>query len=182
MVEMPRPPRQPDALALLRGAIAGALATVPMTAVMEAWYRRLPVQERYPLPPREITERLEEQTAVSLPRDEPTRAGLTLLAHFGYGAAAGSVYGLSAPPSLPSSMLRGATYGLFVWGGSYLGWLPALGILRPATEHPARRTLLMVVAHLVWGAATGALTYALASGRVLQGIAGGEARDRVASS
>jgi putative membrane protein len=38
---------------------------------------------------------------------------------------------------------------------SYLGLLPALGILRPATEHPERRNALMIVAHLIWGSITG---------------------------
>lgn len=45
-----------------------------------------------------------------------------------------------------------------MWAGSYLELLPALGILRPATQHPVRRTALMVGAHLVWGATLGYLT------------------------
>jgi hypothetical protein len=39
----------------LRGALSGCVATVPMTAAMLAWHRRLPLPERYPLPPRQIT-------------------------------------------------------------------------------------------------------------------------------
>ena len=46
-------------------------------------------------------------------------------------------------------------YGLAVWAGSYLGLLPALGIMSPATDHPLRRTALMIAAHLVWGSALG---------------------------
>ena len=38
-----------------------------------------------------------------------------------------------------------------------MGLLPAAGILKPATEHPARRNALMIASHLVWGAALGAL-------------------------
>ena len=49
-------------------------------------------------------------------------------------------------------MVRGLSFGLCVWIASYLGLRPALGILRPATEHPPRRTALMIVAHAVWGA------------------------------
>ena len=48
-------------------------------------------------------------------------------------------------------------YGLAVWTTGYLGLLPALGALRPATEHPPRRTALMIAAHVVWGAALGLL-------------------------
>jgi hypothetical protein len=44
-----------------------------------------------------------------------------------------------------------------VWAGSYLGWLPAAGILSPATEHPARRNALMIASHVVWGAAAGVI-------------------------
>ena len=40
-----------------------------------------------------------------------------------------------------------------MWAASYLGWIPAAGLLKPATEHPARRNFMMIAAHLVWGAA-----------------------------
>jgi putative membrane protein len=38
---------------------------------------------------------------------------------------------------------------------SYLLALPILKILTPATEHPARRNILMILAHFVWGATLG---------------------------
>jgi hypothetical protein len=44
--------------------------------------------------------------------------------------------------------------GVAVWVASYLGWIPVVGILKPATLHPKRRNALMLVAHLVWGAST----------------------------
>jgi uncharacterized membrane protein YagU involved in acid resistance len=50
----------------------------------------------------------------------------------------------------------GAAAGLAVWLASYMGWIPAVGNLEPATRHPARRNALMIVAHLVWGASTSA--------------------------
>jgi hypothetical protein len=54
-------------------------------------------------------------------------------------------------------VLAGTLYGLVVWGASYLGLVPALGLLSPATRHPRRRNALMIAAHLVWGAALGLL-------------------------
>lgn len=42
-----------------------------------------------------------------------------------------------------------------VWSGSYLGLLPALNILPPATEHPPGRNALMIAAHVVWGSVLG---------------------------
>lgn len=44
--------------------------------------------------------------------------------------------------------------GAAIWAGSYFGWVPALGILTPASEHPRRRNALMIAAHIVWGATT----------------------------
>jgi hypothetical protein len=50
------------------------------------------------------------------------------------------------------------TYGLAVWSASYLGWLPAVGLYRSALDDSPRRNLLMLSAHVVWGACLGALT------------------------
>ena len=72
-----------------------------------------------------------------------------MLAHFGYGAATGAAFAAATGSRDPAA---GAAYGVLVWAGSYLGWIPAAGILRPAWEHPARRNLLMIAVHLVWGA------------------------------
>ena len=58
----------------------------------------------------------------------------------------------------------GVGFGVAVWAGSYLGWLPAAGIISPATEHPPRRNALMIAAHVVWGAAAGMMVNKLADG------------------
>lgn len=76
---------------------------------------------------------------------------VAMAAHFGYGAAAGA---LLAAPNARIGMGRGLAGGIAVWGLSYLGWIPAAGVLRPAHQHPVRRTLLMIAAHAAWGAAT----------------------------
>lgn len=140
---------------MLAGALAGTLATVPMTAVMLALHRRLPVKEQYPLPPREITD-----VAVSSVGGDPRRqshmTGLSLTAHFAYGAATGALYSVLFRQAR-HPVLTGSAYGVAVWVASYLGWIPAARILRPANTHPARRNALMIMAHLVWGAGTGAV-------------------------
>ena len=79
----------------------------------------------------------------------------TLLAHLGYGAATGSLYAVLDPTIPLDSRLKGALAGLIVWMASYLGWLPALGLLTPATRHPRHRNLLMITAHFIWGLALG---------------------------
>ena len=143
---------------LLAGAAAGLIATVPMSVVMLAGHRLLPRREQYPCPTQEIAARV--GAAVSLhgvvARRTRRLAGTAL--HFGFGGAAGAAYGLARerlPAPVPE---RGVEFGLLVWLGSYLGWIPALSILAPATEHPARRNALMIAAHVVWGVALGVLT------------------------
>jgi hypothetical protein len=131
---------------LLVGAIAGFAATVAMTAAMNRLHPRLPGAERYPLPPREITERLLPQ----LRRDEVIKDAATA-AHHLYGAATGALIAAASPTIGP---LHGSAAGVTVWAASYFGWVPAAGILRGAHRQPARRSGLMIAAHLVWGAVT----------------------------
>jgi len=121
-----------------------------MTAVMVWWHRRLPAREKYPLPPREITgEVLEKVGIVARPHEVSAAA---LVAHFAYGGAVGALYGLVPADPKREPLSTGAVLGALVWSLSYFGLLPALRILRPATEHPARRNALMLAAHFVWGA------------------------------
>lgn len=142
---------------ILIGAAAGLVATVPMTLAMEAMHRSLPPREQYPLPPREITEEMAEKAGINEELKESERRALTWISHFGYGAATGALYAPLAYHFQFNPLIGGATYGLAVWAGSYLGWLPAADILRPATEHPPRRNALMITAHVVWGVAAGLL-------------------------
>ena len=140
------------------GFIAGVVATGPMTAAMILLHRRLPLSERYALPPREITMKLARAAGVSQTMSEESRTAATFLAHYGYGGAAGAIYGAVSDEIPAPALTKGLTLGLLVWAGSYLGLLPGTGILKSATEHPVRRNLLMIGAHLVWGAATAAFT------------------------
>lgn len=144
---------------LTQAAIAGFGATLPMTVAMLAMRELLPPQEQYALPPGLITEQVEAAVGLDDDIGHPEHRILTLISHFGYGAAAGMGYAPFAPEHGGSPVLRGATYGLVVWASSYLGWLPALNILTPATEHPPARNTLMIAAHLVWGAALGTLLH-----------------------
>lgn len=144
---------------LLRGAAAGMIATAPMSAVMLGWHRKLPWWQQGPLPPSTLTSRV--LRAVGLKKLENEAHGpLTWISHFGYGAAGGALFPLaeSLLRPLPAPILaKGMLYGLLIWTGSYLGWIPAVNLLEPATEHPKERNLLMIVAHFVWGGTLAAL-------------------------
>ena len=61
---------------LVRGGVAGFLATLPMTLAMEGMHALLPWWERYPLPPREITEEVEEVADLRGSLDEPQHLAL----------------------------------------------------------------------------------------------------------
>ncbi|HEX4925319.1 MAG TPA: DUF1440 domain-containing protein [Bdellovibrionales bacterium] len=142
---------------ILAGAAAGALATLPMSAAMGAMFAQLPRREKYPLPPREITDEVLNKAGLDRAIDDRAVAALTLVSHFTYGAECGAVYGAVENRIPGPAFLKGVGYGLAVWGVSYLGWIPAAGILKPATEHPARRNALMIAAHMIWGAALSAV-------------------------
>ena len=127
---------------LVIGAVAGFVGTMAMTAAMRRLHARLPVRERYPLTPREIV----DSTLAPPPGD--AAKDLTIAAHFAYGAATGALLAAADPKV---GRFAGAMAGAGVWLASYMGWIPAFGVLKPATDHPPRRNLLMITVHLVWG-------------------------------
>ena len=150
-----------------------------MTLAADAMHRRLPRRERYPLPPREITESVLRGALLSRNAvqrlGEPGMQAATLASHAGFGAAAGALFWpLFRGTRWP--LLGGIGYALGVWTGSYFGWVPATGRLRPAHTHPPRRNALMIAAHVVWGAVLGVTAQALA--RATPAIAEGPLRDR----
>jgi len=133
---------------LVIGAVAGFCATLAMTSAMARMHRRLPEPERYPLTPREI---VDSATGGQL-EDEPAK-DVTIAAHFAYGAGCGALVAAANPRIGVGS---GALAGVGIWLASYMGWIPAARILKPASDHPPGRNLLMIGAHLVWGAALSA--------------------------
>jgi uncharacterized membrane protein YagU involved in acid resistance len=134
---------------LLIGGIAGFIGTMAMTSAMRRLHQRLPSEERYPLTPREIVDSGSRQLGV--PLGEEAAKDVTTAAHFAYGAAMGAM--ISAMNPDPGKR-TGAAAGAAIWLASYMGWIPAVGNLEPATKHPVRRNMLMIGVHLVWGAAT----------------------------
>lgn len=139
-----------------RGALAGIIATIPMSLAMLALHRLLPTAGRWPLPPKQITAQSGEAAGIEL--EEGSLEAATAITHLGYGGAVGALYGLVGPrlplPRTPAGIL----FGVLVWFCSYMGWVPALGLMEPATEQPRGRNIMMIAAHLVWGAVTGRLS------------------------
>ena len=145
-----------------RGAVAGAAATGPMSAVMLT-AGRLGLMGTQP--PRRVTDAALD--AAGVPASGPARDAVTAVTHTGFGALAGvpfAVVLLAAarrrrPPRTPATLpaaAAGVAYGLGVWASAYLGWVPALGILPRADRDRPDRPVAMVLAHVVYGAVLGA--------------------------
>lgn len=131
---------------MARGAVAGALATGVMSALMLAGGRAGLMGQQ---PPRRIARAF-------LPghrhRPKPGERLLGTAAHFGFGAANGALFGLLAGdrrPRIPS----GIVYALGIWAGSYQGWVPRLGIMPPASRDRPERQAVMAGAHVLYGTA-----------------------------
>ena len=135
------------------GAVAGALATVPMTLTLFGIAPFLPDVKAFP--PKMAVGMVTGKAGVWQQLSVRQRNRLSWVGHFGYGALMGSVY---APVAKKYGAGSGIAFGLAVWAGSYLGMLPALGIRRPLQQRFWDDHVQLVVAHVVWGAVLGWLT------------------------
>lgn len=71
------------------------------------------------------------------------------VAHWGYGAGMGVVYG-ALPEGLRRRSLTGPTFGLAIWAFFELGVAPVLG-LRTPRQRPLRERAAIVTDHLLYG-------------------------------
>jgi uncharacterized membrane protein YagU involved in acid resistance len=144
---------------ILAGAASGLLASLPMSVSMNIMHRLLPEEEKYPLPPTEITLAASERAGIGkVVREDPLKTTAVGAGHFSYGSMGGVIFALLSKKMLFPALLNGSLFALLYWAVGYMGWLPAAGILSPATKHPPRRTALSITAHLIYGIGT-ALIY-----------------------
>lgn len=146
---------------MIKGGVSGVLAVAPMTLTMALLHGKSPWHPRDPLPPREITEEIAERVGVRDAMDEQDVRAASAVNHFAYGAATGSIYGIVAQRMAVPPVASGVLFAASVWTLSYMGWLPALRVLPPATQQPGGRNALMIAAHVVWGASMGLTLAAL---------------------
>lgn len=141
---------------LLAGGRAGLVATAAMSLLMLAAQRAGLTGK---LPPRKISDWAAEQMPPSERPADEDRQAMAGLSHFLFGATAGALYGLatSGLRRVWISAVLGMLYGTIVYLVSYLGWLPALNIMPPATDDRAGRTATMLTAHWLYGGLLGAL-------------------------
>lgn len=131
---------------VFRGAGAGTLATALMSTVMARQLGHMGG-----MPPEKITAKALRRSGI-----RPSAAqqdALAILFHFGFGAAAGVAFGVVAPRRLIARVPMGMTYGAAIWGISYMGWVPALGIMPRADRDRRDRQAVMLAGHLIYGTA-----------------------------
>lgn len=143
------------------GALAGAVATAPMSGVMLVAQK---VGLMGKQPPQKVTDAALGTAEADPP--EPVRRGLALLAHFGVGAAMGAPFAmvLRALPRTVPGEVAGVGYGVGVWAAAYLGLVPALGIMPRADRDRPGRPGSMVLAHAVFGVCLAGVLRALRTG------------------
>jgi hypothetical protein len=137
----------------LTGAVAGGLATVPMTAFMLLAHRKGFLGEE---PPRLITDFALISAGLPI-HNKNAETAVSGSVHFGFGIVCGALFGtISRRARLPfSRVIGGMLYGLLVWLVSYHGWIPALHIMPPPEEDRPGRPAVMILAHLIYGSALG---------------------------
>jgi uncharacterized membrane protein YagU involved in acid resistance len=133
-----------------RGALAGLVATVPMTVVIGAG--RAAGLMRTP-PPVEITENIAEQAGENPDRQSAEFQTAWLAAHVGYGAACGVIFSAIRPLLPRSDLVAGILFGGAVWGVSYISLMPSLNLYPPAEDDSNQRQAVMIAAHAVYGTA-----------------------------
>ena len=147
---------------IARGAATGLVATTTMTAGMFV-LQKAGLLGR--MPPRLLTERTLAKLGLRRKTSRPLRMVLTALAHYGFGATMGSIFevgksalvtrhGRAEDAAIVGS---GVAFGTLVWAASYMGWIPAAGLMpRPSRDRPGRPTS-MVLAHWIFGATLGGI-------------------------
>ena len=138
------------ASALVRGAAAGAVATVVMSGVMLAAHRAGLVGR---LPPEAVV-REAGRRAGAEPRGR-TASALAAVAHVGFGATTGALHALL--PATDRPVRRAVLLAVGVYAGSYAGWVPALGALPTASRDRPDRQVVMAASHVVYGTVLGLL-------------------------
>ncbi|WP_233508450.1 DUF6789 family protein, partial [Spongiactinospora gelatinilytica] len=125
-------------------AMGGLVATGAMSVLMLAGGRAGLMEDQ---PPKRIA-----RAAMAGDRHSPKRGErvVGMLAHAGFGASCGALYGLFCR-GRPAPVLPALAYALGIWLVSYQGWVPKLGILPPISGDRPGRPLVMAAGHVVYG-------------------------------
>jgi uncharacterized membrane protein YagU involved in acid resistance len=147
--------------AAVRGALGGVAGGLAMYQMKQKVAPKVIPEDmrREGFAPKKAVEWAEEQVGHpdALTQDQEMKAGMA--AHLAYSAGFGALYGLvrRKADGVPAP-LAGALFGLVVWGVSFEGLMPALGMMKATTDLPMKKWPPDLMGHIVYGAAT-ALAY-----------------------
>jgi hypothetical protein len=122
----------------------GAVAAMAMTG-MRTFTEDVGLVEE--APPKAIARQRARGLLRKVPRGN--RRAAVELAHWGYGAAGGVVFG-ALPDFVRRQAWAGPAYGLAVWLGFELGIAPALGLKQASQPRPVDR-IALAADHLLYG-------------------------------
>ncbi len=136
--------------AAIDGSIAGAVATTTMTAFMRAAQQTGFYQKE--LPPTKVTRAATKTLGLEQFVSSEQETLLTGLTHWAFGMVGGACFGVASKSSnqLPAQA-GGLVFGLLVWAVSYMGWVPALGILPMPWNQRPKHGLMPFFAHVIYG-------------------------------
>ena len=137
----------------LGGALSGAVGTLVLSGLREAWSRIGVVFDTAPI---QVVDRLEE--VVSAEGFSPgAHRALSVAAHCAYGVGAGAVLGLLRQEigKPAEEAAAGSALGVLIWGAGWASWLPLAGVHQAPWTDRTPKVLLPVLDHAVFGAAWG---------------------------
>lgn len=137
------------------GIWSGIFATSAMTIGFLKSFKMLPEKEKSPLPPATLTTQILRRVGLDQKLTSEGRQNAALISHFGYGISCSLLYALLPANFKKAPVLAGLGFGTAVWGLSYLGLIPSLGLRARASNMPANRNALMIATHLIWGGVLG---------------------------
>jgi uncharacterized membrane protein YagU involved in acid resistance len=139
------------------GALAGAVATGPMTGVMVLIHRWLPEERGERLAPEKVVEDVAESVGAEEVVEDVGKERVVWISHYGFGAAMGAIYGavMTQPRPVAERVASGVVFGLGVWAANYVVAFPAADFKASVEKEPGSRNAQMIVSHVVWGAVVG---------------------------
>jgi hypothetical protein len=137
---------------MMDGAVAGLEATAAMSAFMWSAQRAGFLREQAP---KQIVRR--SLDAVGQPSNGSRLKAISLVAHFGFGGAAGAAYGGVTERLGPdrANVVTGIAFGLAVWAVTYKVAFPPLHLMPPPERDRPGRARTMILAHVIYGAVLG---------------------------
>jgi uncharacterized membrane protein YagU involved in acid resistance len=144
------------------GALAGVAGGLAMTGMVHKVAPRVIPEDMQPdeFVPKKAVEWAEEKVNGQDTLSESQEMKVAMGGHLAYSALAGSLYGLArqhVADDIPAPV-AGALFGVAVWGLSFEGWMPAVGIMERTTDQPPKKWPAPVMGHIIYGVTT-ALAY-----------------------